>query len=58
MVDTKITELIEIMQRFKESEVKKEQEIYACMLHSLFDEYRFLHKYPGQYLEKIAKLFG
>jgi hypothetical protein len=28
------------------------------MLHSLFDEYRFLHKYPGQYLEKIAKLFG
>ena len=47
VVDTKITELIEIMQRFKESEVKKEQEIYACMLHSLFDEYRFLHKYPG-----------
>lgn len=28
------------------------------MLHSLFDEYRFLHKYPNQYLEKIAKLFG
>lgn len=28
------------------------------MLHSLFDEYRFLHRYPQQYLEKIAKLFG
>jgi CCR4-NOT transcription complex subunit 1 TTP binding domain len=28
------------------------------MLHSLFDEYRFLHKYPMQYLEKIAKLYG
>lgn len=28
------------------------------MLHSLFDEYRFLHKYPNPYLEKIAKLFG
>ena len=28
------------------------------MLHSLFDEYRFLHKYPNLYLEKIAKLFG
>lgn len=38
--------------------MKKEQEIYACMLHSLFDEYRFLHRYPSQYLEKIAKLFG
>lgn len=38
--------------------MKKEQEIYACMLHSLFDEYRFLHRYPSPYLEKIAKLFG
>jgi hypothetical protein len=28
------------------------------MLHSLFDEYRFLHRYPSQYLEKIGKLFG
>ena len=46
------------MQKFKESDVKKEQEIYACMLHSLFDEYRFLHRYPLPYLEKIAKLFG
>ncbi len=46
------------MQRFRVSELKKEQEIYACMLHSLFDEYRFLHKYPNLYLEKIAKLFG
>lgn len=28
------------------------------MLHSLFDEYRFLHKYPYKYLELISKLFG
>lgn len=28
------------------------------MLHGLFDEYRFLHKYPERFLEKIAKLFG
>lgn len=28
------------------------------MLHGLFDEYRFLHRYPQQYLTKIAKLFG
>lgn len=28
------------------------------MLHGLFDEYRFLHKYPKNYLQKIAKLFG
>jgi CCR4-NOT transcription complex subunit 1 len=43
---------------FKESPEPQEQEIYACMLHGLFDEYRFLHRYPPQYLTKIAKLFG
>ena len=46
------------MQKFRTSDNKKDQEIYACMLHSLFDEYRFLHKYPNLYLEKIAKLYG
>ena len=46
------------MQKFKESQDVKEQEVYACMLHGLFDEYRFLHRYPQQYLTKIAKLFG
>jgi hypothetical protein len=46
------------MKVFKKSSIVKEQEIYACMLHGLFDEYRFLHKYPPQFLEKIAKLFG
>ena len=24
----------------------------------MFDEYRFLHKYPQNYLQRIAKLFG
>ena len=57
-VDARIEELIQTMQNFKESQIVKEQEIYACMLHGLFDEYRFLHRYPQQYLTKIAKLFG
>lgn len=57
-VDARIAELIETMQNFKESTEVKDQEIYACMLHGLFDEYRFLHRYPQQYLTKIAKLFG
>jgi len=57
-VNQRIAQLIETMKAFKQSNVVKEQEIYACMLHSLCDEYRFLHKYPQQFLEKIAKLFG
>jgi CCR4-NOT transcription complex subunit 1 len=46
------------MKSFQNSQEQKEQEVYACMLHGLFDEYRFLHRYPQQYLTKIAKLFG
>lgn len=57
-MDAKIEELIKTMIAFKESPEPQEQEIYACMLHGLFDEYRFLHRYPPQYLTKIAKLFG
>ncbi len=57
-IDKRIDELIQTMQKYKVSEVKREQEIYACMLHSLFDEYRFFHKYPHKYLERIAMLFG
>jgi len=28
------------------------------MLHSLFDEYRFLHKYPHKHLQFFSQLFG
>jgi hypothetical protein len=28
------------------------------MLHALYDEYRFLHKYPYKFLELTSKLFG
>ena len=57
-VDLRIEELVQKMQEYKQSEVRREQEIFACMLHSLFDEYRFLHRYPQEYLTKIAKLYG
>ena len=49
-VDERIQELIVTLQNFQKSQVVKEQEIYACVLHGLFDEYRFLHKYPQPYL--------
>ncbi|CAN0282889.1 unnamed protein product, partial [Phaeothamnion confervicola] len=41
-----IGEVIEMLQRFKASSSVREQEIFACMVHNLFDEYRFFHKYP------------
>jgi CCR4-NOT transcription complex subunit 1 len=37
---------------------QREQEISACMLHNLFDEYRFFHKYPEKELRTTSILFG
>ena len=45
-----IAEVIEMLKRFKNSKDAKEQEIFACMIRNLFDEYRFFHKYP----EKVS----
>lgn len=56
--DQRIEELIQKLEQLQSSKEGKDQELYACMLHGLFDEYRFLHKYPGQYLTKISKIFG
>ena len=33
--------VIEMLERFKTSSDTREQEIFACMVHNLFDEYRF-----------------
>ena len=43
---------------FKASASAHEQEVAACMLHNLFDEYRFLVKYPDRELQITARLFG
>lgn len=51
----------DVMQKlahFKESSEKREKEIFACMIHNLFDEYRFFPRYPERELEITAILFG
>ena len=37
---------------------RREQEIFPCMIQSLFDEYRFFPKYPEKELQITAALFG
>lgn len=49
---------IQLLRRFKGSQVQREQEVFRCMLHNLFDEYRFYHNYPEQELTLTANLFG
>ena len=53
-----IDEVIQMLKRFKNSQQQREQEIFACMIHNLFDEYRFFHKYPEKELRITGILFG
>ena len=53
-----ITDLINCMKRYKTSSVQKENEIFACMIHNLLDEYRFFSKYPDKELKITGQLFG
>ncbi|TYH38529.1 hypothetical protein ES332_D12G116000v1 [Gossypium tomentosum] len=53
-----IDAMVEMLARFKESSVKREQSIFECMIANLFEEYRFFHKYPERQLKIAAVLFG
>jgi len=53
-----IDDVMQKLAHFKESSEKREKEIFACMIQSLFDEYRFFPRYPERELEITAILFG
>eukprot|EP00668_Euglena_longa_P016523 GGOE01020788.1.p1 GENE.GGOE01020788.1~~GGOE01020788.1.p1 ORF type:complete len:2385 (+),score=619.83 GGOE01020788.1:748-7155(+) len=53
-----VAELIDMLERFKSSSDQREVDIYSCMIHNLFDEYRFFPKYPEKELQVTACLFG
>eukprot|EP00474_Spongospora_subterranea_P008987 CRZ09445.1 hypothetical protein [Spongospora subterranea] len=54
-----IAEVINMLISFKKDKsTRREKDIYACMIHNLFDEYRFFQKYPDKELRVTAVLFG
>ncbi|KAG6747935.1 hypothetical protein POTOM_047826 [Populus tomentosa] len=53
-----IDAMVQMLARFKESSVKREQLIFECMIGNLFEEYRFFPKYPERQLKIAALLFG
>lgn len=53
-----IDEAINLLKAFKASKNAREQEIFACMIHNLLDEYRFFPKYPDKELRITGILFG
>eukprot|EP00899_Mesostigma_viride_P024080 jgi/Mesvir1/4857/Mv11131-RA.2 len=53
-----IEDVVAMLRGFKSSPHQREQEIFACMIHNLFDEYRFFPKYPDKELRITGILFG
>ncbi|KEQ88882.1 Not1-domain-containing protein [Aureobasidium pullulans EXF-150] len=50
--------MIERLQHLKESEDSADQDLFACMIHGLFDEYNCFGEYPLEALATTAVLFG
>ncbi|KAF5732911.1 Ccr4-not transcription complex putative isoform 1 [Tripterygium wilfordii] len=53
-----IDAMVQMLARFKESSVQREQSIFECMIANLFEEYQFFPKYPERQLKIAAVLFG
>ncbi|XP_071959089.1 CCR4-NOT transcription complex subunit 1-like isoform X2 [Antedon mediterranea] len=53
-----VEDVIEMLKNFKDSTVKKEREVFMCMLRNLFEEYKFFPQYPDRELHITACLFG
>ena len=56
---TEVDEVVALLQRTKASSSQHDRQLFACMVHTLFDEYRCLEvDYPPRELSIAAKVFG
>lgn len=53
-----IDEVVTLLKSFKSSKNSRDLDVFACMIHNLFDEYRFFPKYPDKELRITGILFG
>ncbi|KAB5596094.1 CCR4-NOT transcription complex subunit 1 [Ceratobasidium theobromae] len=54
-----IDQMVSLLQRSKVSSNPRDLEVFACTLHTLFDEYRFFARYyPPRELQMTGYLFG
>ncbi|PXF48971.1 CCR4-NOT transcription complex subunit 1 [Gracilariopsis chorda] len=49
---------VDILRRMKASNVEQDIQLFNCMLHTLFDEYRFFKDYPDRQLKITGVVFG
>ncbi|KAK4517846.1 aminopeptidase [Mucor velutinosus] len=50
--------MIDLLKKLSASKEPREQDVFACMVHNLFDEYSFFPKYPDKELSITSILFG
>ena len=53
-----INTALDMLKKFESSSDKREKDVFNCMLHALFEEYKFFNQYPEQELKITGKLFG
>lgn len=56
--EMEITDIVAMLVRMKVLDVPHDQDVFACMIHSLLDEYRFFSEYPLTALASTSLLFG
>ncbi|KAL2062974.1 hypothetical protein VTL71DRAFT_6046 [Oculimacula yallundae] len=53
-----VRSVVEALERYKHSRDPADQDVFACMIHGLFDEYALYNTYPLEALATTAVLFG
>lgn len=56
--DLQVKEVVGYLEQYKKSRLPADQDIFACMIHGLFDEYSLYGTYPLEALATTAVLFG
>ncbi|EHL03154.1 putative General negative regulator of transcription subunit 1 [Glarea lozoyensis 74030] len=56
--DLEVRQVVEALRSYKRSQNPEDQDIFACMIHGLFDEYDIYSTYPLDALATTAVLFG
>ncbi|KAI1301068.1 CCR4-Not complex component, Not1-domain-containing protein [Xylaria venustula] len=56
--ESEVKVVVQRLQAYKQSREPLEQDIFACMIHGLFDEYSHFAGYPLEALATTAVLFG
>lgn len=56
--EIQVRNVVEVLERYKHSRDPLDQDVFACMIHGLFDEYNHYVDYPLEALATTAVLFG